>query len=172
MFSLDLSLPGLDLKKDKELKDLIKALKAVGDEEMVRGGVQSEGDAASYALVWEWGNARQTKKGPKTIRGVNPDGEAVWLSIQAPRGYIAINTPEFVAALVGKLAKMDFGDLDDVDEIIDGMKEASAQSAAVIARLIADAAPVDSGELRDSITPAHPNDPELKTVDGDIETGE
>src|SRR3954471_15404856 len=74
----------------------------------ISAGVATVGEPAAYAEVWEWGNVRQTKKGPKTVLGINPDGEKVWLTIQAPFGYIRINENEFWQAVKDELAKVKF----------------------------------------------------------------
>lgn len=170
MFLINVPLPGLDKATAKELKKLLKGMQDASAQGPVRGGVQSEGDAASYALVWEWGNARQTKKGPKTTKGVNPDGEEVWLSVQAPQGYIRISEPVYMNILMKELADMDFGELTG-KEILAAMKEASASAASQIAEIIKENAPVDTGQLRDSIGPCDPNDPELEQQDAEIELG-
>jgi hypothetical protein len=172
MFFLDIPLPGFDDATVKDLKKLLAGYIAAADGGPIRGGVISEGDAAAYALVWEWGNARQTKQGPKTVKGQNPDGEEVWLSIQAPFGYIRIHEPEFVRIIEFQLGNTDFSSAETGKEIRDEMKRASAAAAAMIAEVLRDVAPKDSGALRESIGPADPNDPDLAVDDEEIELGE
>jgi hypothetical protein len=172
MFTLDIPLPGFDDATVKEIKKLLDGYVAAAKDGPVRGGVVSEGDAAAYALVWEWGNARQTKQGPKTVRGMNPDGEEVWLSIQAPSGYIAIHEPEFLQIIQYQLGAVDFSEAETGKEIRAEMKRASTAAARMIAELIKDFAPVDKGALRDSIEAADPDDPDLAVEDEDIELGE
>src|ERR1700756_3450419 len=77
-------------------------------DEEIFAGVASVGPAAAYAEVWEWGNIRQTKQGPKTVQGTNPAGEIVWLSLQAPFGYIKINENRMWEALKQELGKVKF----------------------------------------------------------------
>ncbi len=170
MFTINVPLPGLDDKTVKELEKVFNSLKDAAKEGPVRGGVISEGDAAAYALVWEWGNARQTQSGPKTVLGTNPDGDSVWLSIQAPTGYIRVNEDEYIRILEDQLGQMDL-DLTTGDQIRKAMIAASAIAAERIADVIRENAPKDSGDLRDSITAADPNDPELATVDEELELG-
>lgn len=170
MFTISVPLPGLDDATVKELKKVMQSLSDAADEGPVRGGVLSEGDAAAYALVWEFGNARQTQPGPKTVLGTGPDGESAWLSIQAPMGYIRVNEAEFVQILQQTLNDMDL-ELTTGDEIRKAMKEASNEAGKKIADIIRDTAPEDTGALRDSITVADPDDPDLATVDDESELG-
>lgn len=126
-------------------------------DELVQSGVVSEGEAAAYALVWEWGNMRQTQKGPKTTMGINPDGQRVWLSIQAPFGYIRIHQGEFWKIILEQMEKARF-DSPDTGVISDELRKVAFHSAKKIAKLIRDSAPVDSGELRGSIKAVEPDD--------------
>jgi bacteriophage HK97-gp10 putative tail-component len=171
VFSLNIPLPGLDDASAKELKELLKGYEQASNKGPVRGGVVSEGDAAAYALVWEWGNARQTKEGPKTVLGINPDGEQVWLSIQAPFGYIRINEPEYVHIVMQELDRMDLSDTENADDILAEMQKASAVAGERIAELIRQVAPIDTGALRESIQAADPRDPDLAVDDEDVELG-
>ncbi len=171
MFSLTIPLPFLDEKAVREIKKLLDGMETASDEGVVRGGVASDGEAAAYALVWEWGNARQTKKGPKTTLGINPDGEEVWLTIQAPMGYIAIHEGEYFQMIENALAEADFGDMKS-GEVLRAMKAASIQAGQQIAELIRDSAPIDTGALRDSIQAVSPDDPELETEEPEMAIGE
>lgn len=121
-------------------------------DKVVQSGVMVEGPAAGYALVWEWGNARQTKKGPKTTLGINPDGKRVWLSIQAPRGYIRVLTPQFLNAIDKELEKIRFNE--DSASIVKQLTIAADNVAKKIAVLISQNAPEDSGTLSSSIKAA------------------
>jgi hypothetical protein len=172
MFAIDIPLPGFDEPTTKQVKKLLAGYQEAAEAGPVRGGVVSEGDAAAYALVWEWGNARQTKQGPKTVKGMNPDGSEVWLSIQAPSGYIAIHEPEFLQIINYQLGQIDFSEAETGKEIRDEMKKASANAARMIAEIIKDFAPVDKGTLRESIEAADPDDPDLAVDDDDIELGD
>lgn len=170
MFTINIPLPGLDDSTVKELKKVLTSLQDAAKEGPVRGGVLSEGEAAAYALVWEWGNARQTQSGPKTVLGTNPDGDSVWLSIQAPTGYIRVNEDDYIRILEDQLSRMDL-DIDTGDKIRKSMKEASATAGELIANVIRENAPKDSGDLRDSITVADPSDPDLAIEDNELELG-
>jgi bacteriophage HK97-gp10 putative tail-component len=170
MYSISVPLPGFDDKTVKELKKLLASFTDAAGEGPVRGGILSEGDAAAYALVWEFGNARQTQSGPKTVLGTGPDGEEAWLSIQAPMGYIRVNEDEYIRIIEDQLANVDMA-IETGQEILKAMKDASKKAAELIADIIRDNAPRDSGALRDSITPADPEDPDLAADDDDIELG-
>jgi len=172
MFALTVPLPDFDEPTVKELGKLLAGYEEASAAGLVRGGVIVEGDAAAYALVWEWGNARQTKEGPKTVKGINPDGEQVWLSVQAPFGYIRINEPVYFQILERELGAIDFSEAITAKEILAEMKKASAAAAELIAEIIREHAPVDSGDLRDSISPTDPDDPDLAVDDEELELGE
>ena len=172
MFQLAVPLPGIDKGTVKELKKLLDGYSQAASAGPVRGGVVVDGDAAAYALIWEWGNARQTKEGPKTVKGQNPDGEEVWLSIQAPFGYIAINEPTYYDILQNELGQVDFAGATTAKQIIQEIQKASQKAAEKIAEVIRQHAPHDSGQLRDDIQPAEPDDPELAVDNEQIELGE
>lgn len=169
MFALSIALPGLDKDSAKEMQDLLDEFKSASTVETVRGGVISEGDAAAYALVWEWGNARQTKEGPRTVLGINPDGETVWLSTQAPFGYIRIHSDEMDAILTQALSEINFDKAETADDFLEEIKAASMVASDKIAELIRSVAPIDSGALRESIVPADPDDPDLAAEDEEID---
>ncbi len=133
-------------------------------DKVVQSGVIVEGDAAGYALVWEWGNARQTKKGPKTTLGINPDGKKVWLTIQAPKGYINILTHEFMAIVDEELAHVKFNE--GPEAVYKQISKAAQQAAVKMAQLIKEYVPVDSGDLQSSIKPAGLN--EIAAYDIDV----
>lgn len=172
MFSLSVPLPGFDSNTVKKLQKLLDGYSKAADGGPIRGGVTVEGEAAAYALVWEWGNIRQTKEGPKTVKGMNPDGEEVWLSTQAPFGYIRINEPMYFQILQDKLGTVDFSDVESAKQILDEMKRASAEAGELIAEIIREHAPVDSGQLREEIQAADPDDPDLAVSDDELELGE
>jgi hypothetical protein len=172
MFTINVPLPGFDAATVAKVKKLLDGYQKAADAGPVRGGVVVEGDAAAYALVWEWGNARQTKEGPKTVKGMNPDGEEVWLSIQAPFGFIAINEPTYFQIIEQHLSAIDFSEVETAKDILDAMKKASSAAATEIAEVIRQHAPYDSGQLREEIQPADPDDPDLAVTDNDIELGE
>lgn len=127
-------------------------------------GVASVGPASAYALVWEWGNVRQTKKGPKTILGENPDGESVWLSIQAPHGYIKIRENLYWEIIKQELAKVEFRGTTP-KEITAEMEAAGVKAMKRIVKVIADNAPVDSGQLSKSFVVVQPGDTSLDDQD-------
>lgn len=124
----------------------------------ITAGVAATGPAAAYAEVWEWGNIRQSKPGPRTVLGTNPNGKMVWLSVQAPFGYIRIHENDFWQALKEELKKVKFNSTNS-EGITDELNAAARKAMKVCAQLIADSAPVDTGDLRDSIKPVTGEDP-------------
>ena len=166
MFSIGFqSLIASDLVHDTEIEKFAKEVDSIGE---VRGGIASEGEAAGYALVWEWGNVRQTKKGPKTVMGVNPEGERVWLSIQAPFGYIRINTPQFLDALDQALAAVSFRSL-TAAAMREEIERASLKAATKIYLILQQVAPEDSGALKESFTILTADDPDLNSNEDDLD---
>ena len=133
-------------------------------DKLITAGVASTGPAAAYAEVWEWGNVRQTKPGPKTVKGTNPDGESVWLSIQAPFGYIKIHEADYLEALKIELSKVKFKGT-NAKEITEELEAAAEKAMKICAQLIGDNAPVDSGQLSKSFKVVRSNDPLLDDTD-------
>jgi len=120
-------------------------------------GVASVGPASAYAMVWEWGNIRQTKEGPKTVQGINPDGETVWLSIQAPFGYIKLNENLYWAIIKQELDKIQFKGT-TAREITEELNQAGIRAMKRIVKVIADHAPFDKGDLSKSFQVVYPDD--------------
>lgn len=124
-------------------------LKELEDDGLVESGVSVEGPASAYAEVWEWGNMRQTKKGPKTVLGTNPRGERVWLSSQAPYGYIWRNEVNFWRSISQELEKVSFRGT--TKQAVTGELEKACEKATKeMAGTIGESAPVDTGQLSDS----------------------
>ena len=123
----------------------------------IKSGIAVIGDAADYALVWEWGNRRQKKPGPRTVLGTNPKGKSVWLSTQAPFGYIRINEP-FMHRIVDEVMATVSFDKPNAAAITVELEKAAKKISKAIADVVRDSAPVDSGLLRKSIVPVDPND--------------
>jgi hypothetical protein len=170
-FFLNVPLPDFDDASVKEIKKFLNGYRDASLDGPVRGGVMAQGDAAAYALVWEWGNARQTKEGPKTVKGMNPDGSSVWLSIQAPFGYIRIHEAEYVRILEQELGEVDLSQVETGKEIRKALTQVSSFAGAKIADVIRSVAPIDSGDLRESIKAASPDDPDLDVEDDSLELG-
>lgn len=118
-------------------------------DEFVTIGIVVSGPAKEYALVWEWGNVRQTKKGPKTTRGINPDGKEVWLTIQAPFGYIRVNTPRYWQIVEEEMNKVDF--FATGSKVDKSLFRASERIAERILEVIKDTVPVDTEQLKDAL---------------------
>ena len=133
----------------------------------ITAGVASVGEAAAYAEVWEWGNARQTKQGPKTTLGVNPDGEKVWLSLQAPFGYIKANENQYWDVLKAELGKVKFKGT-TAKEITEELEQCAKRAMKKVAQIIGDHAPVDKGDLSKSFQVVEPGDTLLDKVDDDL----
>jgi hypothetical protein len=143
------------------------ALELASHDKLFAAGVASIGEAAGYALVWEWGNVRQAQAGDETCQGVNPDGSTVWLSVQAPFGYISINEPLYWAIVEDVLADVKFMQTNAADMTAE-FERAMSKIAKQIAPIIKAAAPKDSGALRDSIVAVDPGDSILDDDDAEI----
>lgn len=132
----------------KQLHDFVQEMEDV--DERIESGIVSVGDAAAYANVWEWGNLRQTKEGPKTTLGINPDGDQVWLTIQAPYGYIRVNMETYQLIMMEEIDKVNFAQTSgrDIDK---QLKRATDRISKRILEVLKDTVPVDSGDLQDSL---------------------
>ena len=130
----------------------------------ISAGVMSVGPAAAYSEVWEWGNVRQTKPGPKTVLGTNPDGSSVYLSIQAPFGYIKINENQYWEIVKEELNKVEFKGT-TAREITKELEAAGFKAMRRIAKVIAEHAPVDHGDLSKSFEAVPPGDTMLDDQD-------
>lgn len=128
---------------------------------IIEVGLAVEGPAAAYAEVWEWGNARQTKEGPRTVRGVNPNGESVWLSSQAPRGYIRVNDSIYLDIIKVELGKLEFKGTDALS-VKQDIERTCIDIMQQIAHVVEEHAPVDTGQLSQSFRVVRPNDPLLQ----------
>lgn len=133
---------------------------------VIETGVESVGPPSQYALVWEWGNSRQTKKGPKTTRGINPDGKRVWLTIQAPKGWIAINEQRIWEALAEEVGKIEFKSPADItaENLKQELTEAYIRISERALELLQSTVPIDSGDLYDSLKVVPPNDEILEGI--------
>jgi hypothetical protein len=122
----------------------------------VQAGVASIGEAAAYSLVWEFGNAEQTKEGPKTTRGYNVEtGETVWLTIQRPYGYIRVNENLYWEILRDEMGKVTFSG-NTASEINQELEACAVRVMKRIAKLLEETAPVDKGTLSDSFEVVEP----------------
>src|SRR6266567_2553056 len=109
-------------------------------------------------------NIRQSEPGPKTVLGTNPDGEQVWLSVQAPFGYIKINESAYWDNVKQELEKVKFKG-PTAKEITEELQEAGRKAMKRNARLISDSAPVDTGALSHSFRVVEDGDPILDDSD-------
>lgn len=157
-----LALPALTMLFDK-LDEFM--LEFEEHDKEIKAGVASVGDAAAYALVWELGNARQTKEGPRTTRGYNiQTGEVVWLTIQRPYGYIRINENLYWEALKDEMKKVKFSGT-NAREITEELEACAVKVAKRIVKIISQTAPVAEGKLRDSFEVVEPDDNLLEEKD-------
>jgi hypothetical protein len=135
----------------------------------ILSGVASVGEPAAYALVWEFGNARQSSPGPKTVLGTGPDGKMVWLSIQAPFGYIRINEPSFWNIIKDCINGINY-DQPDSKSLQREFERAFTKAAQGCCDVLQMSAPVAGGLLRDSMLALKPGDPMLDEETDDFET--
>lgn len=150
-----IAIPAVEIDFSEAEETFLSELEDVGSMEV---GVASVGEAASYALIWEFGNVRQTKKGPKTTLGVNRlTGEQVWLSIQAPTGYIRVNEDKYWRIIRDCLDEVELSGTTS-QEIRAELEKAAYEIARQIADVIRETAPEDSGALKASILVLKPGD--------------
>lgn len=115
----------------------------------IASGIVSVGPPSAYALVWEYGNVRQTKPGPKTTLAVDIDsGKKVWLTIQAPHGYVRILRPIMRSIMLGELSKVRFGQKRVKQQLMEAWNRIGEQCAALVKTTV----PVDKADLKESIT--------------------
>lgn len=135
-------------------------------DKFAEAGVMVNGPSAAYALVWEWGNARQKQIGQRTTVGINPDGRRVFLSLQAPHGYIRVNVPLYWAAFEQEMQKVNFGG-STTGAIHDALQKVAEKVAVRIRDIIREHVPVDSGQLWDEIDVVHGGDAILDEIETD-----
>lgn len=135
-------------------------------DKLVEAGVAVQGPGAAYALVWEWGNIRQTKPGPKTVLGTNPDGTMIWLSAQAPFGYIRVNEDQYWEVVKEELGKMKFKSSNPA-AMTKELEKTAWDISKKMAEIVKMSVPVDSGDLQSGIYPVKPNDVILEMQPGE-----
>lgn len=145
--SVSLEIGNLDAL-DRMIRDLPSVREA---------GVAVGGDAAAYALVWEWGSARIHRPGPKTTWGENPSGDRVVLTLTAPHGFIRIHNEKYIQFLIEAFQRITWGSLaiSDWPKAIDEMLNGVAKQCS---NFISEGAPFDTGDLKASIYPVGPDD--------------
>jgi hypothetical protein len=136
------------------------------------GGVKIQGEVNFIkAMVWDLGYVtRVIKPGPKTMWSMNVFDEPKVLTITAPTGFIRVNRDRYVTIARSELQKADFANT-PVTGWPTLINEALSSAAEQLAEIVREAAPVDTGAMRDSIMPAYPDDPVLQaTPSADWET--
>lgn len=139
---------------------------------LVQSGVKTA-DRLNYikALVWDMGYVtRSIKPGPKTLWSVNVLGERKVLTVTAPTGFIRINRNRYLAILRDEFYKANFPGrpLQEWPQLAEAMMVHAAERCA---RVVATSAPIDKGDLRDSIEAAPPGDPALAGAGGFYASG-
>lgn len=136
--------------KVKNIDRFVQQFKfGTGARPTIRVGIKITGPAAAYAMVWEWGRA-DVKPGPKTQWGINPDGDRVVLTRTAPSGFIRVNRGKFRLIIRDEMKKIVWSRITP-KEIPNAVQWALTKAAPRIADLIAETAPVDTGQLRAAI---------------------
>ena len=116
------------------------------------------------AMVWENGYVtRVIKPGPKTMWSVNWQGDPKVLTITAPTGFIHVNRSTYARILNAEFNNARFQDhaISEWPELVDTMMRNAAHQCAA---LVSESAPIDTGELRESIVAAEPGDVTLTAV--------
>lgn len=152
------------------IDELAKQLSSLPSQ--VRSGVKTTDELAFViATVWDLGYVtRSINPGPKTLWSVNVGGDPKVLTITAPTGFIRIQRNQYLGVLKDEFAKANFAHkpFDVWGHLAETMMRNAAQRCAAI---IAGAAPIDTGKLRDSIVAAEPGDEALKTSAGFMAAG-
>jgi hypothetical protein len=130
-----------------QFKNVSTYLSELDGIDTISGGVGVYGSAAAYALVWELGSLRLKHPGPKTLWSINRNDKIAILTKQAPRGYVGILSDQFWPIIEEELSKVSFSGSNIRLKLEVAMDNASQR----IAKLVADKAPVDSGDLRSQI---------------------
>lgn len=133
----------------KNIEAVTEAMALGGAHPVVRLNLVVTGDAARYALIWEWGRV-SCSPGPKTLWGTNPDGETRVMTKTAPSGFIRINRYKYRDIIKEELAAIRWSRLKP-SEWNAAVTRALRRAAPRIAQLISDTAPIDTGDLREAI---------------------
>lgn len=136
---------------------LVSALSSLPSD--IQSGVKVTG-STNYikAMVWDLGYVTRTiKPGPKTMWSVNVYGDPKVLTITAPTGFIRINRAQYASILSDEFSKCNFSTtpIAQWPKMIEDMMSSAARRCSEI---IAEGAPIDTGDLRQSIEPALPDD--------------
>lgn len=119
----------------------------------VRLGLVVTGEVADYALVWEWGRVT-CKPGPKTLYGLNPDGDMVVMTKTAPNGFIRVNKQKYRQIMRDELKAIPWKKIKKFSQIPPEIEKALNRAAPQCADIIAETAPYDTGALREAISTA------------------
>ena len=129
----------------------------------VKAGVAVKGDAAAYALVWEWGTLRFHGPGPKTQFGSNPDDPGIKIFTKtAPSGYIRIHRQQFFDMAKAALLNINMTQEIQAGTLGETLRHNLMTAATEAAQLMAKDAPIDTGLLRASIYAV--DQPEVDTL--------
>jgi hypothetical protein len=123
---------------------------------LVQAGVKVGPPGVEYALFWEMGKV-SIKPGPKTLYSTNALGQRVVLTKQAPHGYIRTQKRQFAQIINAEISKVKLSTT-KMDSWQSAIEKAADKAAQQCTDLIREAAPVDTGDLRNSIEPAFSND--------------
>lgn len=119
-----------------------------------------QGPAAAYALVWEWGRV-DINPGPKTMLSTNPDGDQAVMTITAPNGFIRVNRAKYRVIVREEFAAVAWNKVKPAN-IPKQVRLLLKRAALRCADLIAETAPIDSGDLRYAIRAAEERDDVLQ----------
>src|ERR1017187_2529683 len=132
---------------------------------LVTAGVKVGPPGSAYYAAWEFGKI-SIKPGPKTMWSANAMGQRVVLTIQAPHGYVRTNKKEFQQIIKGEISKVKLATakMAQWGKAIEGRADKAAQKCTDLTR---ETAPVDTGDLRNSIEPCWHDDDLLSKSSSD-----
>jgi hypothetical protein len=132
------------------IKSINDALAGYINIKNISAGIGVYGSASAYALVWELGSRRLKKPGPKTVWSQNRLGQKAILTKQAPFGYVGIAVNQFWPIIKDELNRVQFDPVDAKRTALN-LEIAMDNAAQRMSKIVADIAPVDSGDLRSQI---------------------
>jgi hypothetical protein len=112
--------------------------------------------ATVYGLIWEWGRI-SCNPGPKTLWSTNPLGETRVMTKTAPHGWVRVNRERYLRIMKERFSQLHLNGVPprEWNRLLQTLLGVVASDCA---ELMAETAPIDTGNLRESIVPAETGD--------------